>query len=823
MTLTFAETYNMVAYLTKSDANEEFNQIIDFLNGSSIKYALTVNPNIYVSCIKQVWTTVAVKKVNDVTRLQTLVDKKNMVVTESTIRDVLCLDDAEGVDCLPNQEIFAELARMGYEKPSTKLIEHHGMSLARQWHLLSSTYLQVGKGFSRVETPLFEEIIVEQQVAEGNDDVHDGVPAAGIVTEGVVSATNDEVPTADEQPSIPSPIPPTPPPQPSQDIPSTSQVQPTPPQSPHAQQPTPQSQPQPSQDVGLPMVLLQNLLDTCITLTGRVEHLEQDKISQDLEITKLKQRVKKLERRNKERMITNMDADTDVVLEEAKDVVVDAKVNQDAEKDKGVVIRDPEESTTTSTVIYSEAKSKDKAKRKKLEEEVEELKRHLQIVPNDEDDVYTEATPLARKVPVVDYEIYNQNNKPYYKIKRADGSHQLYLSFLSLLRNFDREDLEALWSLVKERFAITKPKNFFERKYPLTKFTLNHMLNNVRFEVDEESERIRIEQYIQMMDYALWDVIENGSSLPKTQVVKGVTTLMPITSVEEKAQRKLEVKSRSTLMIGIPNEHQLKFNSIKDARQLMEAIEKKFGKLTVNGNDTIGFDKSNMECYNCHKRGHFATGCKAPRSQDTKHKESIRRTLHVEIPASTALISCDDEFANKPVVENCNAKTSEAKPKHVRKNNDSLIIKECVLDNVEEEMTQPKIEQKIVKPSIRKIKFVKPKQPEKKARKNVKQSSQDDGFQPSSDSRKKVDEDLSKGSEYRDQEQDDNVNSTNIVNAASTNEVNVVSENISNELPFDPNMPVLEHICTFNFSSDDDDDDDDDDDEADMNNMDTTI
>nr|GEU58153.1 hypothetical protein [Tanacetum cinerariifolium] len=88
---------------------------------------------------------------------------------------------------------------------------------------------------------------------------------------------------------------------------------------------------------------------------------------------------------------------------------------------------------------------------------------------------------------------------------------------------------------------------------------------------------MRIEQYIQMMDYALWDVIENGHSLPKTQVVEGVTTLMPITSVKDTAQRRLEVKERSTLMMGIPNEHQLKFNSIKDAKQLMEAIEKRFG------------------------------------------------------------------------------------------------------------------------------------------------------------------------------------------------------------------------------------------------------
>nr|GFA65347.1 hypothetical protein [Tanacetum cinerariifolium] len=91
-----------------------------------------------------------------------------------------------------------------------------------------------------------------------------------------------------------------------------------------------------------------------------------------------------------------------------------------------------------------------------------------------------------------------------------------------------------------------------------------------------------IEQYIQMIDYALWDVIENGLTLSKTQVVKGVATMMPITSIKDKAQRRLEVKARSTLMIGIPNEHQLKFNSIKDAKQLMEAIEKRFGVNTAN-------------------------------------------------------------------------------------------------------------------------------------------------------------------------------------------------------------------------------------------------
>nr|GEU31320.1 hypothetical protein [Tanacetum cinerariifolium] len=120
----------------------------------------------------------------------------------------------------------------------------------------------------------------------------------------------------------------------------------------------------------------------------------------------------------------------------------------------------------------SESQAKKAAKKKKLDEEVEEVKKLLQIVPNDEDDVYTEATPFARKVLVVDYEIYTGNNKPYYKIIRADGSPQLFLSFLSLLRNFDREDLEVLWQLVKERFASLKPKNF---SYDFLLTTLTYM------------------------------------------------------------------------------------------------------------------------------------------------------------------------------------------------------------------------------------------------------------------------------------------------------------------------------------------------------------
>nr|GEY07934.1 ribonuclease H-like domain-containing protein [Tanacetum cinerariifolium] len=103
-----------------------------------------------------------------------------------------------------------------------------------------------------------------------------------------------------------------------------------------------------------------------------------------------------------------------------------------------------------------------------------------------------------------------------------------------------------------------------------------------------------------MVEYSLWDVIENGNAplitsvvkgvktiiaptiaeekaQRRTQVVKGVETIIVPTTAKEKAQRRLKLKARSTLLMGIPNEHQLKFNSIKDAKSLLQAVEKRFG------------------------------------------------------------------------------------------------------------------------------------------------------------------------------------------------------------------------------------------------------
>nr|GEY03690.1 hypothetical protein [Tanacetum cinerariifolium] len=89
--------------------------------------------------------------------------------------------------------------------------------------------------------------------------------------------------------------------------------------------------------------------------------------------------------------------------------------------------------------------------------------------------------------------------------------------------------------------------------------------------------KMRIEQYFLMTDYSLWEVILNGDSPVPTRLVEGVAQPVAPTTIEQKLARKNELKARRTLRMALPDKHQLKFNLHKDAKSLMEAIEKHFG------------------------------------------------------------------------------------------------------------------------------------------------------------------------------------------------------------------------------------------------------
>ncbi|GKF19026.1 hypothetical protein Tco_0067664 [Tanacetum coccineum] len=113
-TLKFADTHNMVAFLSKPAESDGFKQIIDFLNAQPITYALMVNPTIYISYIEQFWSTGMIKTINGELQLHALVDGKKIIISEASVRRDLKLEDEEVQRLL------------------------HGMSLVALWHLLLS-------------------------------------------------------------------------------------------------------------------------------------------------------------------------------------------------------------------------------------------------------------------------------------------------------------------------------------------------------------------------------------------------------------------------------------------------------------------------------------------------------------------------------------------------------------------------------------------------------------------------------------------------------------------------------------------------------------
>nr|GEW95122.1 ribonuclease H-like domain, reverse transcriptase, RNA-dependent DNA polymerase [Tanacetum cinerariifolium] len=431
---------------------------------------------------------------NDVTRLQALVDRKKVVITEAAIRDVLRLDDANGVDCLPNEEIFAELARMGYENSSTKLIFYKAF-FSSQWKFLIHTILQ-SISVKRTTWNEFSSAMASDVIC--------------LSTGADIAVSRDDV----QDQSISSPTPLTPPP------PTTLRS-------------------------SIHITVAQALEIT--KLKKRVKKLERANKVKVLKLRRLKkvrtsQRIKSSadidmeDASNQGRMIDDLDRDLgedEPKVQEVVEVVTTAKLITEVvvavsesvttasatsavvpaatitaapskDKGKGIMVEEPKPMRKKQqvemdkeyarklheelnkdidwSVAIDHVKQKDKedsyvqryqgmsyddirpifeakfnsniefllkskeqleeeenraiksinettaqkaAKRRKLNEEVEDLKQYLEIVPDEDDYVYTEATPLARKVPIVDYQIIQLNNKPHYKIIRADGTHQL--------------------------------------------------------------------------------------------------------------------------------------------------------------------------------------------------------------------------------------------------------------------------------------------------------------------------------------------------------------------------------------------------------------
>ncbi|GJR82936.1 hypothetical protein Tco_0153721 [Tanacetum coccineum] len=242
--LKFTKTHNLVAFLEKPDESEGFEQIVDFLNAYTIKYALTCNPIIYTSCIEQFWATVKVKTINEEKQLQAIVDRKKVVITESTIRRDLHLEDAEGgVNLDVSQDLY------NFCDHNLEIWSHHKRIFVTPSHTkkVFGNMKREGKGFSgRKKQPR------RKQRKDTEVPQHSG-PTEPIADE---AGNEESVPTHYNDPLL----------------------------------------------SGEDRNKLYELMELCTTLQSRVLDLETTK-TQAKKIASLKKRVKKLERKRKSKTL----------------------------------------------------------------------------------------------------------------------------------------------------------------------------------------------------------------------------------------------------------------------------------------------------------------------------------------------------------------------------------------------------------------------------------------------------------------------------------------------------------------------------------------
>ncbi|GJZ31072.1 hypothetical protein Tco_0576119 [Tanacetum coccineum] len=275
------------------------------------------NPIIYTSCIQQFWATTNVNMVNGVRQLQALIDKKKMIIKESSIRSDLHFEDAEGIDCLPTTTIFEELAKMGLSAKSTAWNEFSStmasliICLATNQKFNLSKYIidvmlgdmshhkeiyvnpsytkklfanmkRAGNDFSGRITPLFDTMMVQASEEVGEDSDH--------------PTDSNQIPIVD-QPSTSS--------QPKHKQKSKrkqrKEAEVAHDEIKHEESvPTPSNDPLPS---GEDSMQLNDLMVLCTKLKKQVLDLEKAKSDQAIKIASLKKRVDKLEKRRKFRTI----------------------------------------------------------------------------------------------------------------------------------------------------------------------------------------------------------------------------------------------------------------------------------------------------------------------------------------------------------------------------------------------------------------------------------------------------------------------------------------------------------------------------------------
>nr|GEX48298.1 hypothetical protein [Tanacetum cinerariifolium] len=494
-TLKFADTHNMVAFLSKPTESDGFEQIVDFLNAHPIRYALTINHTIYISCIKQFWSTAKAKSINGEVQIHARVDGKEIVTTEASVRRDLQLGDAEGIDCLPNSTIFKQLALMG--KPKRKDTHVPQPSGPTKAVVDEAVHKELGDSLMRAATTASS---LEAEHESGGGPMCQetmGDTTTQTRFESVSKHSNDSLLTKGN---------------------------------------TLQS----NED----RLKFNELMALCTNLQNKLLDLEKKKTTQSNEIASLKRRVKKLKKksrkrthklkrlykvgltakdlqeRERERERAEKEQEANIALIETWDDIK-AKINVVHQLAERLQAQEQEELAFRRVTTFEEFRPElverkekrareeliqESTKKQKVKDDKEkiDLKQLMETIP-DEEEVAIDAIPLAVKSPrIVDWKIHKEVKKSYYHIVRADGKSHMYMFFSQMLKSFDKKDLKDLYKLVKARYGSTRPvenmdyllwsdmKLMFEphvedKKYPLTSPTLSMMLER-KLQIDYVSE-----------------------------------------------------------------------------------------------------------------------------------------------------------------------------------------------------------------------------------------------------------------------------------------------------------------------------------------------
>nr|GEZ51734.1 hypothetical protein [Tanacetum cinerariifolium] len=467
----FAKTYNLVAFLKKPTKSEGFEQIVDFLNANPIKYALTGTTCLPNAAIFEELARMGYEKPSQkLTFYKAFFSHRwrflihtilQCLSAKTTVWNELNSTMAPAIICLANNYkfnfskyildnmvknlearvkfyMFPRFVQVFVNHQLGDMSHHNGIfvnpSLTKK---VFANMKRLGTSFSGVITPLFKTMMV--QVLKEVDEIPTDTQDTPILTQPSSSQPQRKHKPIKKQGK-------------------ETEVPYTKPQT-EEHIPTPSYDPLPS---GKDRMQLSELMEICIKLSDRVLFLEQIKTNQAAKIKKLKKRVEKLEGKKKKRthglkrlykvgLTTRIesfkeeedqgrindedlfgvnDLDGDVVILDVT-AAMDSEVMEGSKKTQAKV-------TEGSSKRVGDEIEQESAKRQRLEKEDDtaELKRCLEIVPeDDDDDVTIESTPLSSKSPtIVDYKIYKKGKKSYFRIIKADENSQNYLTFRTILR-----------------------------------------------------------------------------------------------------------------------------------------------------------------------------------------------------------------------------------------------------------------------------------------------------------------------------------------------------------------------------------------------------